>query len=177
MIYWVNGNDVRVYPFVNMEGMKYDAKIQDNIFRYNELMKTTKNFDLVSVSKKIEKMNIQVKKFYSNVSKNIFQQCNTIIEEVDNGMFPYETDGLIFTPIDKSVGSRKLGVLEKNKTWNLSFKWKPAEFNTIDFMVTTKKNEDGSDFVGNKINNGNNFKKYSQITAYNTVVLRVGFDE
>ena len=29
-IYWVNGNDVRI-SFVNMEGMKYDAKIQDNI--------------------------------------------------------------------------------------------------------------------------------------------------
>ena len=70
-----------------------------------------------------------------------------------------------------------MGVLEKNKTWNLSFKWKPAEFNTIDFMVTTKKNEDGSDFVGNKINNGNNVKKDSQITSYKTLVLRVGFDE
>ena len=30
--------------------------------------------------------------------------------------------GLIFTPIDKSVGSTKLGILQNNKTWGLSFK-------------------------------------------------------
>ena len=30
---------------------------------------------------------------------------------VEEGMFDYETDGLIFTPCDKSVGSDKTGVV------------------------------------------------------------------
>ena len=176
-IYWLNSNDLRVFPFVKVDGMKYDAKISDKVFRYNELVKSITNFDLVPVSTKGEKMHIEAKKFYPNMSKSIFQQCNTILEEVNNGMFLYETDGLIFTPIDKSVGSTKLGILENNKTWNLSFKWKPSEYNTIDFMVTTKKNSDGSDFVGNIMNNGENFRKDSQITSFKTLILRVGFDE
>ena len=52
-----------------------------------------------------------------NVSGSIFNKCNKILEDEKNGLFPYETDGLIFTPVDKSVGSTKLGVLEKTKTW------------------------------------------------------------
>ena len=50
-------------------------------------------------------------------------------------------DVLIFTPIDKSVGAYSLGEPDNNKTWTLSFKWKPPEFNTIDFLVKTKKLE------------------------------------
>ena len=43
----------------------------------------------------------------------IFDQCKVILDKEKNGQFLYETDGLIFTPINKSVGSTKLGVLEK----------------------------------------------------------------
>ena len=39
---------------------------------------------------------------------------------------PYETDGLIFTPVNEPV---KLG------THNTMFKWKPRDMNTIDFQV------------------------------------------
>lgn len=39
---------------------------------------------------------------------------------------PYETDGLIFTPVNEPI---KLG------THNTMFKWKPRDLNTIDFQV------------------------------------------
>ena len=108
-----------------------------------------------------------------NTHKSIFNQCKVIIDKEKNGQFIYETDGLIFTPIDKSVGSTKLGVLEKNKTWNLSFKWKPPKYNTIDFLITTKKNSDGTDFIGNIFNYG----EENEIKQYKTLILRVGYDE
>ena len=94
-------------------------------------------------------------------------------------MFEYETDGLIFTPCDKSVGSELVGEkLEPNKrTWNYSLKWKPSEFNTIDFLVTTKKDDNGEDFIGNIFEDGNNMASSSQVNQYKTLVLRVGFDE
>ena len=55
--------------------------------------------------------------------------------------FVYETDGFIFTPSNLSVGANEVGEKSKNykNTWNYSLKWKPAKYNTIDFLATTKK--------------------------------------
>ena len=81
-----------------------------------------------------------------------FHKCKILLDGMENNsMFEYETDGLIFTPINKSVSSNSLGVFEnpRKKTWTHSFKWKPSEFNTIDFLVTTKKNNDETEFIGN----------------------------
>ena len=83
-----------------------------------------------------------MKKFYSNIGGNIFAQCKKILDGQKEGvLFEYETDGLIFTPCDKSVGSSKVGeITDSKKTrWDYSLKWKPPEFNTIDFLVKTKK--------------------------------------
>ena len=176
-IYWVGDEDVRVFPFFKIENMKYESKISKEIFRYNELNKAIKNMDLTPVTKKNNTtiLNIKPKKFYTNTSVDIFSQCKIIIDKINDGLFEYETDGLIFTPIDKSVGSHKLGILGKNKTWNLSFKWKPPEFNTIDFLITTKKNTDGKEFIGNIYNEGVSTSS-EQISSFKTLVLRVGFD-
>jgi hypothetical protein len=176
-IYWTGDEDVRVFPFIQMENMKYDAKIPNNIFRYTEMMKSLSKMDYKSVTNKSFALNIEAKEFYTNLNSSIFQQCKTIIDKVNDGIFDYETDGLIFTPINKSVGSTKNGILENNKTWKLSFKWKPPEYNTIDFLVTTKKNPDGREFIGNIFNEGASTKTSEQISSFKTMELRVGFDE
>jgi len=176
-IYWTGEEDVRVFPFINMENMKYDAKISDKIFRYVEMRKAISKMDFKPITKGSNALNISSKEFYSNINVTIFQQCKAIIDKERDGLFEYETDGLIFTPINKSVGSTKNGILEKNKTWNLSFKWKPPEFNTIDFLVTTKKNTDGREFIGNIYNEGSAATKSDQISSFKTMELRVGFDE
>ena len=176
-IYWSGDEDVRVFPFIQMENMKYDAKISTKIFRYTEMMKSLSKMDYKPITNKSFALDIEAKEFYSNLNNSIFQQCKTIIDKANDGMFDYETDGLIFTPIDKSVGSTKNGILENNKTWNLSFKWKPPEFNTIDFLITTKKNTDGREFIGNIFNEGASTKTSEQISSFKTMELRVGFDE
>ena len=172
-IYYLNGEDYRKFAFYNIENLQYEEKLPEEKFRFLELNSVVKNMELNSVSRNSQKLNIQVKEFFTNSNKSIFNQCKVILDKEKNGQFVYETDGLIFTPIDKSVGSTKLGVLEKNKTWNLSFKWKPPQYNTIDFLVTTKKNKDGSDFIGNIFNYGD----LNEIKQYKTLILRVGYDE
>ena len=87
-------------------------------------------------------MRIQNKNFETTFGgKSIFQSCAIIMDQVQKGLFPYETDGLIFTPMNMGVGSNVVGEPSKNYkiTWSNSFKWKPSEFNTIDFLITTKK--------------------------------------
>ena len=94
-------------------------------------------------------------------------------------MFEYNTDGLIFTPSLLGVGSDKIGEAGplKKVTWSHSFKWKPAQFNTIDFMVTTSKDDNGKDLKHTVFESGVNAATTNQYKQYKTIILRCGFDE
>ena len=123
---------------------------------------------------------INVKRFQiASPDKSIFACANSIISGQKAGTFEYETDGLIFTPCNTGVGTNKVGVagpLHK-VTWDMSFKWKPLNQNTIDFLITTKKNKNGTDVVGNIFENGVDNMKSEQLQQYKTIILRVGYDE
>lgn len=59
-------------------------------------------------------------------------------EALENARFrlPYETDGLMFTPADAPVGGRYAGdEVHLDGTWPQVLKWKPAEMNTVDFLL------------------------------------------
>ena len=173
-IYYINDEDVRMFPFIKIDNITYETKMDQNKFRYNLLNLAVNKLDTTAKSKNAVNLNIQVKDFYINgLNNSIFKQCKVILDKEKNGGFPYETDGLIFTPIDKSVGSTKVGILENMKTWTLSFKWKPPSYNTIDFLVKTKKNENGTEFVGNIFDN----TSYNGVNQYKTLLLCVGFSE
>jgi len=124
-------------------------------------------------------LTIKEKTFYISSKEKIFKNCNIILSNVADQLFEYETDGLIFTPSNTGVGSDRVGeILPPTKTtWMKSFKWKPPEFNTVDFLVTTKKTESGEDFIGNIFEDGTNMHDATQLTQYKTLVLRVGFSE
>ena len=94
-------------------------------------------------------------------------------------MFEYETDGLIFTPCDKSVGSDRTGVVipPRKVTLNYSMKWKPPEYNTIDFLISTVKDGGDKEVIGNIFKSGTDVSSGNQISQYKTVILRVGYDE
>jgi hypothetical protein len=123
-------------------------------------------------------LRIEYKNFKAdNVNQSIFKCCHTILEQESS--MEYIIDGLIFTPAYLGVGSNKVGESgpKFKKTWEHSFKWKPPKYNTIDFLVTTKKDVNGDDFVGNIFQNGVNAQAYDQLSQYKTLILRVGFDE
>jgi hypothetical protein len=118
---------------------------------------------------------------------NIFEANNYLLRRIADNLFDYEIDGLIFTPTLLGVGGSK--VLEagpkKKITWPYIFKWKPSiatqtfpqSYNTIDFLVVTKKSPDGTDMVTPIFENGINNYETTQYNQYKTVVLTVGFDQ
>ena len=182
-IYILNRKDIRAYPFIQGEKLKYESKdLEQDIFRKVELEKYLNKLTPINIisSNKSPPMAFSIKTFYNNNEDSIFTQCKKILDDVDNGLFEYETDGLIFTPSYLGVGSDKIGIPgPKNKmTWMHSFKWKPSEYNTIDFLVTVKKDpETKQEIVKNILNKGMDMSDSTQFKTYKTLELRVGYDE
>jgi mRNA capping enzyme/mRNA capping enzyme, catalytic domain len=125
-------------------------------------------------------LEIQKKNFYvAPEGDQIFEACNSILTNVASGMYPYNTDGLIFTPALTGVNSDRIGVSGKprKETWEQSFKWKPPEFNTIDFLVTIKKDKRGQDDIQYMYAEGRNIQDDSQnLVQYKTLILKCGYD-
>ena len=186
-VYFIKGKDIRSYSFAQTspKGIK-------NHYRLYCLNMIVNNLQIKPISKKalVSPLRVEAKNFQiSTKSKSIFKCCDHILSQIKEGLFEYETDGLIFTPSNMGVGmSQSNDELSKevNKsslvpsfktTWTHSFKWKPPEYNTIDFLITTQKNVNGQDVIHNKVVNGIDLSSGRQIVQYKTIVLRVGFDE
>ena len=175
-IYYQNGDSVREKAFVPIKPDELPSNYRLPLL--NEFVRTlTKNIALVSG--KPASMVIQAKTFYIGTpEKPIFGGCNTILQKEKDGLFPYETDGLIFTPAEFGVGGNKPGEASRpvKVTWEHSFKWKPPEFNTIDFLVSIKRNKSGEQIIGNIFKNGTDTASMDQILQYKILTLRCGFD-
>ena len=182
-IYYKNKENYKGFPFIQMEGLKYmNENLPKDKFRLNLLNKFIKELEPSCVVLDYDSpLKIQAKNFYTNLDEetNIFEQCKIILDGVSENMFDYETDGLIFTPCDKSVGSNNVGEIipPKKVTWNHSMKWKPSEYNTVDFLISTVKDGGDNEVIGNIFKTGVNVGANNQIIQYKTVILRVGFDE
>ena len=109
---------------------------------------------------------------------NIFSACSIISQHIKDNHFEYNVDGLIFTPTLFGVGGNN--ILEAGRKgkgrWDYSFKWKPAEYNTIDFLISTKKDANGADVVTPIFEKGNDMTSATQLTQYKTMILAVGYD-
>jgi hypothetical protein len=191
-IYFINSIDIRSYGFLPSNDEKdKEKKTKLEHFRLPILRDIISKLDVVSIlfnksnNISISPIKITCKKFYPFINietkdvDNVFNACNSILRNIDDNLFEYNTDGLIFTPISFGVGSDKIGKAGplKKITWDYSFKWKPAEYNTIDFLITTKKSPNGQDIVTPIFENGLNTSIVNQFTQYKTLILRCGFDE
>jgi hypothetical protein len=128
---------------------------------------------------------VECKMFYVSTADNsysIFKCSDQILSKERNGMFEYETDGLIYTPIHLGVGATREGVplaeLPKTKrTWEWSFKWKPPDFNTVDFLVTNKLDKSGNPKIHTTIRNVIEYgEEVKQLITYRTFILNCGFN-
>ena len=175
-IYYLNKKDIRHFPFLKVDDNKFENRL--------ELMQKVVNglgIKMINKSTKNE-FNVRSKKFYpndSNVENRIFGACNLLLNSIEEGQFVYNTDGLIFTPALFGVGSDEEGKAGPKKKigWEYSLKWKPPEFNTIDFLVTSIKDKNNSDLITPIFENGKNVELNNQLTQYKTLILRCGFDE
>lgn len=175
-IYILDGKDKRALEFVTMN----PAVLKSN-FRLSLLDAYIKNLVLKSVVRNESQspLRIACKTFYtSSERQTIFEGCRTIMSKVNDGLFEYNTDGLIFTPMNMGVGFERHNDTIKNTkvTWSYSFKWKPPIFNTIDFLVSIKKGPNGEDLISNLFKDGMDVSRVDQIEQYKTLILRVGFD-
>ena len=175
-IYYLAGKTVRELSFVPLkatdEPNKFRLPLLTDIIK--ELLKTVK-----MISGKDITMRLETKKFYLGTKDaTIFAGCHTILQKEKDGLFPYETDGLIFTPAEFGVGGNKAGESSRpgKTTWIHSFKWKPPEFNTIDFLVSVSKDSSGVERIGNIFKNGLDAASEDQILQYKQLTLRCGFD-
>lgn len=179
-IYYLNGKDIRAQMFTPSSLKKEKQK---ELFRLPTLLKIVNLIKPLSiVGESIPSpLRIKTKTFYSTNEneKTIFQGCQTIMQRINDGLFEYATDGLIFTPTNLSVGAKQVGDPLKNTkiSWENSFKWKPATDNTIDFLVSVKKNMSGGEFIGNLFTSGIDTGSTTQLTEYKSLVLRVGYNE
>jgi len=98
----------------------------------------------------------------------IFKMSSGLLEK--ENVRRYKTDGLIFTPINLVVGEdpKSDKAPKFNGRWYSSFKWKPPEQNTIDFLVEIMKDPE---------NTKNDLIKYnSDGISYKTLILKIGYD-
>jgi hypothetical protein len=182
-IYYVHKKSVRELAFVKTTTM--DEELAENLFRLNLLKKGISLLQPKSIIDSGKdtinhcEFSIKCKEFYkSNENTSIFEACSSILSNINQGLYPYNTDGLIFTPGNTGVGSNMIGVagpLYKH-TWEQSFKWKPAKFNTIDFLVSVKKDKNGKDEIHNIFQEGKNVGALQDVVQYKTLILRCGFD-
>ncbi len=191
-IYYVKKEDVRAYTFMLLESEDDPFKSRYQILKYFE--KNLKAVSILEAGKSskgsanvinnftsfVSPIRFTTKEFFPNSSKQtIFEGCNTILQKVKEERFEYETDGLIFTQAFYGVGANEIGKSgPKTKiTWENSFKWKPPQYNTIDFLVTTVKGKNGDDTIKSFYEDGQNNLSVVQYNEYKTIELRCGFKE
>jgi len=191
-IYFINKKSVRELNFMPMElddvPEKFRLNLLNNFIKElnpkSILSKDSGNSNPVKMHGDVNDnkehscwLTITCKQFYSSFEDNIFNGCSKILTKVKDGLFEYNTDGLIFTPASTGVGgdrSQHAGPVKKF-TWERSFKWKPPEFNTIDFLVSIKKDKNGKDEIHNIFQEGISLNNSDNILQYKTLELRCGY--
>lgn len=193
-IYYVSTQSVRHLSFMKIKGEEDELDNKYRLYLLQKCMKLIKPFSIMDTGMKTAEENnpggatdnntpcnfiMKSKEFYSSEDYTIFQGCSNILSKINDNTYEYNTDGLIFTPCNTGVGGTKKGDVGPitKFTWNRSFKWKPAEFNTIDFLVSVQKDKTGKDIVHTLMNDGISMASFDNISQYKTLILRCGFDE
>lgn len=184
-VYFVGETDVRHRPFMKVPN-KDEAYFKEGT-RLSLLKEVIRVLRPTGISeKKASPISITSKQFYpsfevGSTSASIFEASQQLLRRIADGEFAYEIDGLIYTPTMLGVGSSKIMEAgpKRKITWSHIFKWKPSiatntfpkSYNTVDFLVVTKKGTDGKDIVSTLFEAG-----ASQLQQYKTLSLLVGFD-
>ena len=175
-IYYYEGKSVKSRPFKNTRdtstGSKKVESRHELLHKVMNNMNDSKGKNLNYVSQ-MNRLTMVVKSFFfsrESDAGSLFTANGNCLKHARS--LEYETDGLIFTPMDLGVTQEKKGDSIKNfkYTWGQSFKWKPPEFNTIDFLISVEKDAFNKPKMKQKIINDN-------LVNYYVLKLFVGVDK
>jgi len=164
-IYYLNNNSLTSLPLI--------STLSKENSRYNELLKIPNLFNY---------SNSDVEFIVKNhrISNDIINDCKYILDNPQ--LFPYDIDGLIFTPAKLAVYSFYPSMpvpITQNMGWDRLFKWKPPEQNTIDFLV--EKGQERYDPITKqvllefKLYTGYNASQWEPITPLEGIRLRYDY--
>ena len=108
---------------------------------------------------------ITVKKYVYLDKDHIFENNNKLWASKDN--IDFKTDGIIFMPLTDHYPSR-------GGAWKSLLKWKPPEYNSIDFLVKVLRDENGSEKMTPYIDLSKVKNLKSKTKRYKTLILHVG---
>ena len=122
-MYYYKGEKITNIPLI-------DNDINENTrFKY---LKSTEKY----IKQKSSNISIDYIVKDHRYSDNILKECDNILS--GDKKFPYNIDGLIFTPAKLALyshyGNKPVQITD-NVKWDKVFKWKPPEQNTIDFLA------------------------------------------
>lgn len=126
-IYFVSGDSVLNLPLVHGEKPSRFSKLND-VFQKDLWVPLSKD--------DVSYMELDVKQHVAAEGTRMFDACRDILQNAHE--YPYEIDGLVFTPANLGVFAyypSKPAKVTDNVRWDRVFKWKPANQNTIDFLV------------------------------------------
>lgn len=195
-LYFLGGVDIRDKPFMSSDFVLNIKDPRKNLNRYHAMLiliedYLTPGFQIEGAAENIKRvnknaLNITTKRFISVgdensfkedgiIPRSIFESCREALSD-EYQLTNY--DGLVFIPKDFAVGAsaksiRTPGPLRKVR-WGYNLKWKPAKYNTNDFLITFKDN-DGT-IKDMYIENTNNVSNV-QIIRYKVLELRCGFSQ
>lgn len=159
-LYFLNKQDKRGLPL-----MRKDKNDDSSSSRYLLLINSIKQMSFENVQKSKPGLFVTKKSFGYSEDASIFEVAKQFIEDQQNELYDYETDGLIFTPAFEPVGG--FGKIKNFlNTWTHSFKWKPPEFNTVDFLAVIVKDSDKDRILYKDVD----------ISGYKTLLLHVGYN-
>lgn len=147
-MYYIGGKQITSLPLIDDKESRY---------------KYLKNFEKL-ITKNTGSMEFFAKEHIC--SDNILAEAKQILN--GSKKFPYEVDGLIFTPSKLAVYSYYTNnpvKLTDNVKWDRVFKWKPSEQNTIDFLVTINRElkKNGVKFTEAKLHVSYNASQWEDI--------------
>lgn len=169
-IYFYNAKDLRKLKFAYIE------EDEETSTRLGIMDAFLKELSLKPVGKSGGPSPLRVqRKHFKLVTEttNIFKQAESILTQIKDGAYDYNTDGLILSPAFEGVALRNGEPVNQKTTWNSSFKWKPPEYNTVDFLALIKQDggQDKVEYTNKK--HGTN----GEALAYKTLLLHVGHDQ